>query len=107
MGRAPQAIDTTADVARGEQTRFPGPRTTSTRRTLPKTHAAAPEMASSLDGSSGGELISELARRGLQQLMELEVAGFLGEDWHKRSEERLGHRDGYWPWTLTTPVGNR
>jgi len=64
-------------------------------------------MASSLDGSSGGELNSELARRGLQQLMELEVAGFLGEDWHKRSEERLGHRDGYWPWTLTTPVGNR
>ncbi len=45
---------------------------------MPKTHCAAPELASLLDGSSAGELIPELARHGLQQLIELEGAAFLG-----------------------------
>ena len=73
---------------------------------MPKTHAAAPELASLLDGSSAGELIPELARRGLQQLIELEVAAVLGADRHERSEERLGYRNGYRPRTLTTQVGD-
>ena len=47
---------------------------------MPQTHCAAPELASLLDGSSAGELIPELARHGLQQLIELEVAAFLGAD---------------------------
>ena len=47
---------------------------------MPKTHCAAPELASLLDGSSAGELIPELARRGLQQLIELEVAAVLGAE---------------------------
>jgi putative transposase len=68
---------------------------------MPKNHCAAPELASLLDGSSAGELIPELARRGLQQLIELEVASVLGADRHGRSEERLGYR----PRTLTTQVG--
>ena len=69
-------------------------------------HAAAPELASLLDGSSAGELIPQLARRGLQQLIELEVAAVLGADRHERSEERLGYRNGYRPRTLTTQVGD-
>jgi len=73
---------------------------------MPKTHAAVPELASLLDGSSAGELIPELARHGLQQLIELELAAFLGADWHERTEERLGHRNGYRPRTLTTQVGD-
>ena len=73
---------------------------------MPKTHCAAPELASLLDGSSAGELIPELARRGLQQLIELEVAAVLGADRHERSEERLGYRNGYRPRTLTTQVGD-
>ena len=73
---------------------------------MPKSHAAAPELASLLDGSSAGELIPELARRGLQQLIELEVAAVLGADRHERSEERLGYRNGYRPRTLTTQVGD-
>jgi putative transposase len=56
---------------------------------MPKTYCAAPELASLLDGSSAGELIPELARHGLQQLIELELAAFLGADWHERTEERL------------------
>jgi transposase-like protein len=73
---------------------------------MPKTHCAAPELASLLDASSAGELIPELARHGLQQLIELELAAFLGADWHERTEERLGHRNGYRPRTLTTQVGD-
>jgi putative transposase len=41
---------------------------------MPEIHRAAPEMASLPDGSSAGELIPELARHGLQQLIELELA---------------------------------
>jgi putative transposase len=44
---------------------------------MPKHNCAAPELASLLDATSGGELLPELARHGLQQLIELEVASFL------------------------------
>jgi transposase-like protein len=106
VGRAPQAIGSTAGVARGGQARFPGSSTTSTRRTIPKQQFDASSLAPLLDGSSAGELIPELARHGLQQLIELELAAFLGADWQERTEERLGHRNGYRPRTLTTQVGD-
>jgi len=54
---------------------------------MPKTHCAAPELASLLDGSTAGELIPELARHGLQQLIELEVAAVIGADRHERTDE--------------------
>jgi len=73
---------------------------------MPKTHRAAVDLAPLLDGSKAGELIPELARHGLQQLIELEVAAFLGADRHERSEERLGYRNGYRPRSLTTQVGD-
>ena len=103
LGRAPQAIGSFVGVARGEQTRFLGSNTTSSRQTM---HTAAPELASLFDGSSAGELISELATRGLQQLIELELAAFIVADWHERTEERLRHRNGYRPRTLTTQMGD-
>ena len=73
---------------------------------MPKTYSAAPDLASLLDGSSAGELIPALATRGLQQLIELEVAAVLGAERYERSEERLGYRNGYRPRTLTTQVGD-
>jgi transposase-like protein len=73
---------------------------------MPKTHCAAPELASLLDGSTAGELIPELARHGLQQLIELEVAAVIGADRHERTEERLGYRNGYRSRSLTTQVGD-
>ena len=73
---------------------------------MPKTYSAAPDLASLLDGSSAGELIPELARHGLQQLIELEVAAILGAERHERTDERLGYRNGYRPRTLTTQVGD-
>jgi hypothetical protein len=62
---------------------------------------AAPELASPLDGSSAGELIPELARYGLQQLIELEASAVVGADRHERTEERLAYRaDCPWPQPL-------
>ena len=49
---------------------------------MPKAHSAASELAPLLDGSTAGELIPELVRHGLQQLIELEVAAVLGADRH-------------------------
>ena len=63
-------------------------------------------MAPLLDGSSAGELIPELVRHGLQQLIELEVAAVLGAERHERTDERLGYRNGSRPRLLTTQVGD-
>jgi putative transposase len=59
-------------------------------------------LASLLDDSTAGELIPELARHDLQQLIELEVADVLGADRHEPTEERFGHCNGYRPRTLIT-----
>lgn len=53
---------------------------------MPKTDAGASARASLLDGGTAGELISELARHGLQQLIEREVAAVLRADRHERIE---------------------
>jgi putative transposase len=73
---------------------------------MPKSDSGASALPSLLDGSSAGELIPELARHGLQQLIELEVAAVLGADRHERSEERCGYRNGSRPRLLTTQVGD-
>jgi transposase-like protein len=73
---------------------------------MPKLDSGASSLASLLDGSTAGELIPELARYGLQQLIALEVAAVHGADRHERSEERLGYRNGYRCRSLTTQVGD-
>jgi transposase-like protein len=73
---------------------------------MPKTYRAAVDLSPLLDGSSAGELIPELVRHGLQQLIELEVAAVLGAERHERSEDRLGYRSGYRPRTLATQAGD-
>jgi putative transposase len=73
---------------------------------MPKADSGASALASLLDGSTADELIPELARHGLQQLIELEVAAVLGADRHERSEERCGYRNGSRPRLLTTQVGD-
>jgi hypothetical protein len=44
---------------------------------MPNPHSAAVDLASLLDGSSAGELVPEMVRNGLQQLIQLELAAFL------------------------------
>jgi transposase-like protein len=73
---------------------------------MPKTDSGASALAPLLDGSSAGELIPELVRHGLQQLIELEVAAVLGAERHERSEDRLGYRNGYRPRSLATQAGD-
>jgi transposase-like protein len=69
-------------------------------------HTDEVDLASLPDGSSAGESIPKLARDGLQQLIQLELAAFLGADRHERTQERLGYRNGCRPRTLTTQVGD-
>lgn len=63
-------------------------------------------LAPLLDGSTAEELIPELVRHGLQQLIELEVAAVLGAERHERSKDRLGYRNGNRARLLTTQVGD-
>lgn len=62
----------------------------------------ASALASLLDGSTARELISDLVRHGLQQLIELEVAAVLCADRHERSKKRVGYRNSYRLRVLTT-----
>jgi len=73
---------------------------------MPKTDSGASALAPLLDGSTAGELIPELVRHGLQQLIELEVAAVLGAERHERTDERLGYRNGSRPRLLITQVGD-
>jgi putative transposase len=73
---------------------------------MPMTHSGASALAPLQDGSTAGELIPELVRHGLQQLIELEVTAVLGADRHERSEDRLGYRNGNRARLLTTQVGD-
>jgi putative transposase len=73
---------------------------------MPMTDSGASALAPLLDGSTAGELIPEIVRHGLQQLIELEVAAVLGAERHERNEDRLGYRNGYRPRLLTTQVGD-
>jgi len=73
---------------------------------MPKTDSGPSALAPLLDGSTAGELIPELVRHGLQQLIELEVAAVLGAERHERIDERLSYRNGSRSRLLTTQVGD-
>ena len=73
---------------------------------MPKANSGASALAPLLDGSTAGELIPEIVRHGLQQLIELEVAAVLGAERHERSDDRLGYRNGYKPRSRATQVGD-
>jgi transposase-like protein len=60
---------------------------------MPTKQCDASALAPLLDGSTAGELIPELVRQGLQQLIEQEVAAVLGAERHERTDERLGYRN--------------
>jgi len=73
---------------------------------MPKADSDASALASLRDGSTAGELIPELARHGLQPLIDLEVPAVLGADRHERTEERCGNCNGIRSRLLTTQVGD-
>jgi len=51
---------------------------------MPKPDSGASAPAPLPNGSTAGDLIPELVRNGLQQLIELEVAAVLGDQRHER-----------------------
>jgi putative transposase len=69
---------------------------------MPKLDSGASALATLLDGSTAGEVIPELVRRGLQPLIELKASA----ERHERSEEWLGYRNGYRPRNLATQLGD-
>jgi putative transposase len=71
---------------------------------MPNAESGASALAALLDGSTAGDFIHELARHGLKELIELEVAAVLGADRHERSEERSGYRNGSRPRLLNIQV---
>jgi len=59
-----------------------------------------------LQGGFGGEdFLRELVQRTVQQVLEAEMASFLGAGTYERNVERRGWRNGYKPRTLKTRVG--
>ena len=67
-----------ANVGSSGQAHFPGSRTTSKKRTMPKLDSGVSSLASLLDDRSTGELFPELVRYGLQMQIRLDVAAELG-----------------------------
>jgi transposase-like protein len=51
------------------------------------------------------DALKELVETVANQVLEAQVAQHLGVDWHERSSERQGHRNGYKPRTMKTRVG--
>ncbi len=59
-----------------------------------------------LQGGFGGEdFLRELVQRTVQQVLEAEMASFLGAGTYERNGEWRGWRNGYKPRTLKTRVG--
>jgi len=73
---------------------------------MTRVNSALLELSQRMEGTTAGELIPELVRQGLQDLIEAEVAAVLGANRHERSDNRLGHRNGSRPKLLTTQVGD-
>jgi len=59
---------------------------------MPKKDSGASALVLLLECSSAGELIRELVRHGLQQLIELKVPAELGAECHEHTDEHLGYR---------------
>ena len=56
-------------------------------------------------GLGGEDFLRELVERTVQQVLEAEMASFLGAGSYERNGERRGWRNGYKPRTLKTRVG--
>lgn len=68
--------------------------------------SALNELFDALAVGDGTDLVRELARWALQQLIEAEAAEAIGADRWERSPERLTHRNGHRPRVLSTKAGD-
>jgi len=68
--------------------------------------SAVEELLAALAVGEGTDLVRELARWALQELIELEAADAIGADRWERSPDRVSHRNGHRPRVLSTKVGD-
>lgn len=68
--------------------------------------SAVEELLAALVVGEGTDLVRELARWALQELIELEAADAIGADRWERSAQRLTHRNGHRPRVLSTKAGD-
>lgn len=55
--------------------------------------------------SENPDRLRDLVTEVCQQIVEAEITQHIGANWHERSENRKGHRNGYKPHTIKTRVG--
>lgn len=68
--------------------------------------SAVEELLAALAVGEGTDLVRELARWALQELIELEAADAIGADRWERSPDRVSHRNGHRPRVLSTKAGD-
>ena len=74
---------------------------------MPVTRSGASELAQLMEGTTASALITEIVRRGFQDLLEAEVSALTGAQLHERCpDQRSTHRSGYRHRLLTTQAGD-
>jgi putative transposase len=68
--------------------------------------SAAAQLLDAILGGEGTDLVRELARWALQQLVEVEAASVIGAEPWARSAGRVTHRNGHRPRVLSTKAGD-
>ncbi|MBN1132106.1 MAG: transposase [Bacteroidales bacterium] len=63
------------------------------------------ELLSELINFNGENIMAEILRLGIQNLMEMEREEYIGVDSYERGEDRRSYRNGYNSRTLYTRVG--
>ena len=68
--------------------------------------SALPELLAALQAGDGVDLVRELARWALQELIELEATAAIGAGRYQRSDGRITERNGHRPRVVSTKAGD-
>lgn len=68
--------------------------------------SALPELLAALQTGDGVDLVRELARWALQELIELEATAAIGAGRYERSDGRITERNGHRPRVVSTKAGD-
>lgn len=68
--------------------------------------SAINEIMFALDNGNGADLVRQLAQLGMQELIEAEATEVIGAEKWERTIDRIAHRNGHRPRTLSTTAGD-
>ena len=68
--------------------------------------SAKNEIMSALENGNGSGLVRQLAQLGMQELIDAEATEVIGADKWQRTVDRIAHRNGHRPRTLSTTAGD-